>query len=794
MGSKRKGGMTDDQLSAMCRQEIDDASGYDESELSLRRKKAMDYYDGRMPDVPARKGRSQVTSHDLSDAIGWILPGLMRVFASGDRVADYEPSGPEDEEVARQATDYVNYVFMQECDGYRVLHDACLEALKLGNGIGKVYWSETPVYAVQDVRGLTDEAWLYLASADDVDVIQHSEEQVVEMMTDPTTGEAVQVETVIHNARIRRKSANGCLKVECLPPEEFLIQRHAKSLDDATFIAHRRDISRADLIAMGYDRDTVMGLGSDSDVESTDEYLARWDRQTTGTKRHESNDPMMEEVEVFECYIKADYDGDDWPEWRKVVLAGAGSDKDMLANDEWTDPVPFFDLCAMIVPHRWEGRSLLDELEDVQRVKTVLMRQTLDNIYLTNQPQRVVMENGVVNMDEVLNPSVGGVIIEKMPGAVRSEAIEFTAAQSFQMLSYLDDVSERRTGVSRTSMALDPDALQNQTAQGAMIAQSASYAKIELYARNISLGLRKLFRVMLRLLVAHQDKPKVIRLRNKWVEMDPRAWNAEMDVTVNVGLGSGSRDRDIQMLMQILAQQKEVMMTAGPFNPIAGIDKVVNTARKIVEVAGIRNADAYFAELSQEEAQAWYAENMAGDQGPSEKEKIEMLKAESTMQIEQMKAQLQAEVERVKAEGAAAKEAAQMQADLEVKKAEMEVQERQAFMQQQFEAQKLAVQTQLEREKMAQQRQIELLKLGMQGREVDPETGEAKPHVFDEMKGDLSSLIGQSSADQAAMLAQQVNQALQQQTALIMKLVTAPKRVVRDPATGKAMGVETILN
>jgi uncharacterized protein YciI len=716
--ARKKRGMTDSELSAMVRGEIDDAAGYDESELALRRRKAMDYYDGRMPDVPSRKGRSSVTSHDLSDAIGWILPGLMRVFASGDRVADYEPTGPEDEEAARQASDYVNHVFMQEADGYRILHDACMEALKLGNGLGKAYWDEMPRYAIQDVRGLSDDAWLMLASADDVDVLQHSEETVIETVLDPQTGQPVQVETVIHNARIKRKETNGCLKVECLPPEEFLIQRHAKSLDDATFMAHRRDVTRADLIAQGYDREQVMSLGSDSDVESTDEFLARWNNQTTGQKKHESTDPLMETVEIFECYIKTDYDGDDWPEWRKVVLAGSGGEKDILANDEWTDPVPFFDLCAMIVPHRWEGRSLLDELEDVQKVKTVLMRQTLDNIYLTNQPQRVVMENGVTNMDEVLNPSVGGVIIEKIPGAVRTEAIEFTAAQSFQMLSYLDEVSERRTGVSRTSMALDPDALQNQTAQGAMIAQSASYAKIELYARNISLGLRKLFRIMLRLLVAHQDKPRVIRLRNKWVEMDPRAWNAEMDATVNVGLGSGSRDRDIAMLMQILQQQKEVMMTAGPFNPIAGIDKVVNTARKMVEVAGIRNADAYFAEISAEEAKAWYQENMGGGEDePSPEEKkamaqveTERMKAEAQLQLKQQEMAATLEFDRQRAsvelQNEQARMAAQMQADRERAIAELQLQRERAAAEIGLLREKAAVEMQLRREEMQIEAQL----------------------------------------------------------------------------------------
>lgn len=693
--------MTDKGLSALVRSEIDDAAGYDKSGLSAHRARAMDYYDGVMADLPAQPNRSSVTSRDMSEAIGWILPGLMRVFASGDRVAEYEPTSKDDEQAARQATDYVNHVFYQDCDGYRILHDACMEALKLGNGLIKVYWDDSTCYEVQDVRNIADDQWTMLAESDDVDVLQHTARTVEETVIDPMTGAQETVAVTVHDARLRRVVESGKLKVETLPPEEFLIQRHAKSLADATFLAHRRSVSRADLIAQGFDRDEVMRIGSADDIESTDEMLARHNKDTTGRGRHDSDDPLMEEVEVFECYIKTDFDGDDWPEWRKVVMGASGGRRSILANDEWTDPIPFVDLCAMIVPHRWEGRSILDEVEDIQRIKTVLMRQTLDNLYLTNNPQRVVQENGVVNMDELLNPQIGGVIIEKMPGAIRTEAVDFVAAQSFQMVSYLDEVSERRTGVSRTAMALDPDALQNQTAAGAAIAQSAAYAKIELYARNIAMGLRTLFRNMLRLLVTHQDKAKTIRLRGDWIEMDPRAWNAEMDATVNVGLGSGSRDRDIAILQQIMAMQREIVAVAGPFNPICGIDRVVNTARKMVEISGARNVDSFFAEITTEKAQEWFKANMGGGEGPTpEEQKVkaqiegDRMKAQAQFQLEQMKMAATLEMEK-------AREAAKLQAERERAAIEIQMQRERAAAEMQLMREKAAADLQLRREEMA---------------------------------------------------------------------------------------------
>ncbi|MGO4839520.1 phage portal protein, partial [Rhizobiaceae sp. 2RAB30] len=160
----------------------------------------------------------------------------------------------------------------------------------------------------------------------------------------------------------------------------------------------------------------------------------------------------------------------------------------------------------------------------------------------------------------MVNPTPGGVIQVNQPGQIREVQTPFVAGESYQMLEYQDMVAEKRTGVSRQSMALDPEALSNQTATGQMLAQSASYSKIELYARNIAeIGLKRLFRCVLKLLVRYQDRPKMIRLRNTWVQMDPRAWNANMDATVSVGLGSGSRERDMMLLQQIAGKQEQII-------------------------------------------------------------------------------------------------------------------------------------------------------------------------------------------------------------------------------------------
>lgn len=650
--------MTKEELAALCRSEIDDSIGYTESSITLKRGKAIAYYQGELPDVKPEDGRSKVTSHDLSDAIGWIMPGLLRVFTATDRVVEYEPQSPEDEQAAQQATDYVNHVFMVECEGYRVLQHGILEGLQLGNGILKHWWDTTKCYETTDYSGLGDEAFAMLLDDDEVEVLQHTAETVMEPDIGPD-GQPAEVPMTVHAVKIKRLKSAGRLRIECLPPEEFLIDKRAKSIADARFVAHRTKKARADLVAEGYKLAEVMKLGSDGDIDDTDEKLARFDEDSTDNAASDSDDPMMVEVEIFECYPRCDYDGDGYAERRKVVLAGAGSAKSVLANDEWDDDVPFSDLVPMPMPHRWEGRSLYDELEDIQRIKTVLLRQTLDNLYWTNHPQRAAPLNGVENPDELLNPTFGGVVWEKVPGAVRDLTVPFVASSTFPVLDVLDSIIERRTGVSRTSQALDPDALQNQTAAGMMAAQSAAYAKIEMYARNMAeLGMKRMFGCILRIIVRHQDRPKMVRLRNKWVEMDPRQWNAGMDARISVGLGTGSRDRDMVMLQQIATIQKEAIDKLGPVNPLANIKQLSNTLTRIVESSGLRSPEQYVSEVTDEQLK-----QIAGMEG--EKKSPEMQKVEAQAQAEVMKAQAQAQIEMQKA---------QSQAGLEQKKAQAELQ------------------------------------------------------------------------------------------------------------------------
>ncbi len=583
--------LNDRELHAVVTAEVRDALGYlgTDSDLAEERADALRYYMGE-PFGDEREGRSKVVSRDVADTVEWILPSLLRVFAAGDDVVRFEPVGPEDEAFAAQASDYVNHVFAKENKGFLILYTWFKDALIQKNGIVKYWWEERESTAKESYAGLSEPEFVALAADPDVEVLEHSTQEGV--IASNGAGAAV----ISHDVTIKRTRRDGRVRIEPVPPEEFLISRRARSMEDAAFVGHRVYKTRSELIAAGYSRAVVEDLPTFVETDDSEEELARWDGDELPSG--ESRDPMMQTVEVVEAYIKVDADGDGIAELMKVTLAGA--DGGVLLDKEPIDHVPFAALCPVPMPHKFFGLSVADLVMDLQRIKSVLWRQMLDNLYLTNNPQREVivsrLEKG--GLDDVLNARVGGIIRAKQEGAVRELAVPHAAAASFPMLEYVDKVRAGRTGVSPAVTGIDAEALSNQTATGVNQMSAAANQRIELIARIFAeTGVRDLFRGLLRLLITHQDKARVVRLRNQWVPMAPARWNPEMDVTVEVGLGHGSRDQQIGYLSQILNLQKEALANGGM--GMVTPKNLYNTLAKLVQWAGLKSVAPYFGDPDQ---------------------------------------------------------------------------------------------------------------------------------------------------------------------------------------------------
>lgn len=670
--------MDDDRLKALLSEEIKSAQNYDDTELSAKKAKALDYYRGEMTDTPAMAGRSSVVSKDVADTIGWMLPGIIRVFTASDRIAIFEPEKPGDEQFSDQATDYINYVFLKDNPGYRVLWDATHDSLLLANGLVKHWWDDKEECEYTNHSGLTEEQIAVLSMEPDVEIVgqKPGEPQVIY----GPMGQAIELPTF--DVKVKRVLRAGRLKVKCIP--KLLINREATRIEDARFVSHPEDVTKSDLIEMGFDRELVDSLPVDRFSSMQEEDLAR--NEDARMFFNNVGDDSMTLIELHECYIKADVDGDGVAEMVRAFYAGAGGAGELLDWEVWEDDVPFSDIPCEPIPHRWDARSVTDDTADIQRVKTVLTRQMLDNLYWVNNPMMEAEEGTVTNPETLRSPRFGSTIWRKQGSAatapIKPLAVPFIGDKALLGLQHFDNVREMRTGVSRSTMALDPEALQNQTATANQNQKDAAYSQIELIARNqAELGWRRVFKQLLKLIVKHQDRPRTIRLRDTWVEMDPRSWNANMDVTINIGLGTGSRDRDMSMLNTILNVQMAMTDRLGAAGfaqqALEMVPKINHTAAKLAESAGIKNPEQFFLDIKPETLEQMKQQASQPPQpSPDKKAELEQRQQELVVnaQLSQQADERKAQIEAVQAEADMATEREKLQGQfmLEQQKFEFE--------------------------------------------------------------------------------------------------------------------------
>lgn len=673
----------DESLKALISDEIRSAVTYDETELSEKRARAMEYYQGIMKDTPSAKGRSTFVSMDIADTIGWMLPGIVRVFTASDRMAEYEPTEPGDEEAAQQATDYCNYIFWKDNPGYRILWDATHDSLLQADGIVKHWWDDKEECSYSEHSGLTEEQIALLQQDEgDIEIVAQKPGEAQRITVPDEMGQPVEQEIQTYDVKLKRVTRRGRVRVECIKPEDFLIDSHATTVEDARFVAHRDEVSRSDLIEMGFERELVGGLSTFSFSTLSEEKLAREDEYVSyNDVGHESTHV----IELYECYIKADADGDGISETIRAYYAGEPSGGELLDWEVWDDDVPFSDIPCEPVPHRWESRSVADETIDIQRVKTVLTRQMLDNLYWVNNPLNVAEEGSVTNPEMMRAPVFGGTLLLKKGTAFPPTPlhIPFIGDKALTGLQHFDDVREMRTGVARSTMALDPQALTNQTATADQNQRDASYSQIELIARNqAELGWRRVFRQILKLVIKHQDRPRTIRLRDEWVEMDPRHWNADMDCTINVGLGTGSRDRDMSMLKTILETQIALTdrLAGGGFmdKALEMMPRVRNTLVKLAESAGLKNPEMYYPEIDEESVEQMKQQAAEQASQPDPKVQMEQAKLEADMQrgqaemeMDGQKAQMDIILQREKMAGELELKREQLIAEMQLKREQL---------------------------------------------------------------------------------------------------------------------------
>ena len=580
---------TEQEISAIVQDAMQNAVDFVESEISDTRLKAQRYYDGEV-DIGYEDGRSKVVATKVRDVVRSVKPSIMRVFMSTSKAVEFVPHGPEDVAMAEQATDFINHEF-NRLNGYRVLSDAIHDALVKKQGIIKAYHKEYPTAKIYTLSDLSEDELSLLTSDSDVEVLEQSMEMRMEL-----DEFGMDVEAPIFAVKLSRKEMKGDLCIESVPPEEFFVNRDARTIEDAYIVAHRTDMRAGDVIAMGYDPDTVFNLdGLTSGSEITEAEVQARQGYDEDFADDDEQDPAMKNVTITEAYMRMDVDGTGIPVLHKFLLGGTGYE---LLDFEPCDEVPMVKLEVDPEPHSFYGRSLCELIADDQDASTAILRGILDNVALTNSPRLGFLE-GSVNVEDLMNAEIGGLVRMRQQGSIQDLSVPFTAGQTLSALNYMDKLVEQKTGVTQ-NLALNPDALQSTTKAAVTASVEAAAGQVEVMVRNLADGLRDLFKIILRIMHKNFNEEKMMRMNGQFIPVDPRVWDISMDVSVNVGLGTGREDEKVAALQQALTMQTQVYQQYGPMNGLVSLTNIRNTITDMMAAAGVRNSDRYFAPINQE--------------------------------------------------------------------------------------------------------------------------------------------------------------------------------------------------
>lgn len=582
--------MTEEDFDAVIRAEVTDAVSYIDEDVSPERAKAKNYYLGR-PFGNEVEGRSQVVSHDVREAVAGLLPYLMKVFCSGENVVEFQPTGQEDVAMAEQATDYGNYVYMVDNPGYNNLLFTFKDALISKIGVQRVTWVEQEKDCTDMFTGLDENAVLALLS-DDSSEVELLDQYLTTLPTPDGAGGMIEVQVPMFDVKVTKREKVGRIKIEVIPPEEFLINRRARCISESSIVGHRKLATYSELIELGVDEDDLENLTEQDEFLNNDEAVERSDFTTIEPANNVNK--AMQRTLFIDMLVRCDYDGDGVAELRRVWTVGTGY---KVVKNEPANMVDFADFTMDPEPHvpPVEASSMADRVEDLQLLGSNIWRTSLDSMAQTVNPRTVIGPG--VNTQDALNNKIGAVIRADDINQIRELNSAGVYQQALPMLELIDQRKETRTGISRISQGLDADALKSTAVNAANAIVSGSQAQPEYIARNLANGMAKVFRIMLALMVKHQDQERTVQIRNQWVPIDPRNWNPQMDVTPAVGLGTGTTQEKLSGLQVIAGMQKEIIGGMGPNNPLVSIQQYSNTLSKMVQLLGFQNTSEFVNRL-----------------------------------------------------------------------------------------------------------------------------------------------------------------------------------------------------
>lgn len=562
-------------------------SDHDGGELSRQRGLALDAFQGVVIDE-APEGRSEVSDRSVFETVQWIMPSLMRIFAGGDNIVEFDPEGPEDEEVAEQESNVLNYLVTQKNDWDLIARTWMQDGLVTKNAYCMAFIEEKITPEIERYEGQSEEQ-IALLLEDDPEIVaseQRIDEDNPEQVTgpdgqpviDPATGQPLMQPRVIYDIEIKRTKTSKHLRFQVLPPERVRVSESTPdfTLEECDYFEYFERETITDLRKMGLD--IPDDLTSD-DFAETQEDQSR-DALLFGDMDVDTPDPSMRQVVVRNIWIRFDEDEDGIAELQHVIRVG-----DEILSQNPVSTIPVACLVPFINTHRHNGVSVADLVFDIQRIKTSMLRSGIDSLNLATQPRHAVSTQ--VKLDDLLNSRPGGVVRLKS-GSIPGEGhimplpTENTFPYAVQGLEHMDRVIESRVGVNRMFQGIDSSNINDHDRVGQLSTMAAQ--RVEDIARLYGAGFKRLFRIAHELLIKSGHQEQTIKLRGQWVDVNPSQWRTGRDMRITAPFAAGNKDSLLQRLL-VVANIHEKVLASGL--PIVDVDDAYNLALEIAKAADL---------------------------------------------------------------------------------------------------------------------------------------------------------------------------------------------------------------
>lgn len=687
--SEPEEGMTDHEFRSAIVALCGDAENWIDQDISPDIEKAHRYYNGEC-DLPAQKNRSKFVMRVVRDTIEQTVPQLMRIFTGGTDIVAFRAGSmdPQRQQAAQDATDTVSHVFWNLNPGWLNIQNFVRDALKAKMGWLKVYEKEEVRVQEREFQG-PQEQFFMLAGQEDVEVM----EARVEDMPGPYLMPQRMVSATL---KVWQRTPKIC--IETVPPEEMLCDRSASSTEWGKFklLGQKSIKTVSDVVEMGVDFETAVKHAGSGSEASTGEHMSQVRRARRGAPQdpyedRSTPDQSMRPIAVYDLYVRIDRDGDGFAELRHVVGIGDGPAE--IVMDEIADDHPYCGSAAIAIEHNLIGDSMADNVMDLQDVETQITRQVLDNLVLVNNPRRKAVKDQY-DRNALLDNKFNGVVEVSNPDAVTWDVTPFVGDKALMVREAFNETRAERTGISKESMGLAAQNLQASSEIGVLAVLGAGQTQPEMIAATMAhCAFVPMARKILALVRSRQSME--VRKAGQYRSVSPSQWPEDMELEVMVGLGTGSRDENLVALQMLKQEQKEILLTLGPDNPLCTPDQYAHTLARITQLTGVGPSTSFFNApemVKQLTAQKLQEAKMQPPPPDPRMEKVKLdhqakmakqmgdaqlaaVKARQDAQIKQQVAQSDAQSELVKAgiEADTSLQEAQIEAAVEARTAQMKL-------------------------------------------------------------------------------------------------------------------------